>query len=222
MATWSARSPTPALPVIVVGAAGHACVLIDALRLMGARVLGCSSNEAVRPSGLPQDVDFLGDEEAILDRTPASVYLVNGLGSIASTGRRRALYERFKSEGYRFAQVVHPAAVIASEVDLGEGAQVMAGAVVQTGCRVGHNVLVGSGCTIDHDCIIDDHAHIAAGATLAGSVTVDSGAHVGTGATVIQGLSIGAGSLIAAGATVIEPVADHVAVAGSPAHVIPS
>ena len=222
MTTWSARSPTPALPVIVLGVGGHARVLIATLRLIGARIVGCSGHDTTRPASIPVDIDFLGGEDAVFDRPPASVYLVNGLGSVASGGRRDAAFDRFKAKGYRFAQVVHPAAVMASSIALGEGIQIMAGAIVQPGCSIGDNTLINIRAAVDHDCLIGSHVHIAPGAVLSGGVSVGNCAHIGTGATVIQGIAVGEGSLVAAGATVIEPVADHVAVAGMPAHVMVS
>lgn len=221
MTPWSARAPTPALPVILLGAGGHARVLIDALRCVGARILGCTCSEAVPPEGLPKGVAFLGDDEAVREHSSGAVYLVNALGTVASTARRSALYARFKAEGYRFAQVIHPSAVIASDVRLGEGVQIMAGAVVQPGVRIGEDSLVNTGACVDHDCEIGAHVHIAPGATLSGAVSVGDGAHIGTGATIIQGITIGGGSLVAAGATVIEPVPDHVTVVGLPARVRP-
>ena len=220
MTPWSARSPVPALPVIVLGAGGHGRVLIDTLRCMGARILGCTSNDPARPKDLPDGIEFLGDDAAVLERSFGSVYLVNGLGSVASTRRRSALFERFKAEGYRFAQAVHPSAVVASDVALGEGVQIMAGAVVQPGSRIGDNSLVNTGAVVDHDCEIGAHVHIAPGATLSGGLRVGDNVHIGTGAVVIQGVSIGDGSLVAAGATVIEPVPDHVTVVGLPARAI--
>ena len=221
MIPWSARAPTPALPVILLGAGGHARVLIDALRCVGARILGFTCPEAGRRDELFDDVAFLGGDEAVLARPSGSVYLVNGLGTVASTALRSALYLRFTAKGYRFAQVIHPSAVIASDVRLGEGVQIMAGAVVQPGVRIGDNSLVNTRVSVDHDCEIGAHVHIAPGATLSGAVSVGDGAHIGTGATIIQGITIGGGSLVAAGATVIEPVPDHVTVVGLPARVRP-
>jgi UDP-perosamine 4-acetyltransferase len=220
--SWSARAPTPALPVIVVGAGGHARVLVEALRCVGARIIGCSGQEMTRPTTLPFDVGFLDGDDAILDYSPGSVYLVNGIGTVDSTSRRAALFQQFKAKGYRFTQVVHPSAVVASEVALGEGVQIMAGAIVQPSTSIGANSLINTRASVDHDCDIGPHVHVAPGAILSGGVRVGRGAHIGTGATVIQGVTIGEGSLVAAGATVIESVPDHVTVSGLPARIMSS
>lgn len=222
MIPWSARSPMPALPLVVLGSGAHARVLIDTLRLVGARILGYSDQQPGLAASAAGAVDFLGGEDAVFARAPSTIYLVNAVGPASAFGRRDAVFQRFRAKRYRFAQVVHPAAVLASGIALGEGTQVMAGAVIQPGCAIGDNVVVNAHATIEHDCVVGNHTHIGAGAVLTGGVSVGAGAYVGAGATVVSGLAIGAGSLIAAGATVIEPVAERVAVAGSPARVMVS
>jgi UDP-perosamine 4-acetyltransferase len=159
----------------------------------------------------------LGGDDAVLGYAPGTVLLVNGVGSADSTAHRARLYQRFRSLGYGFAPVVHPAAVLSPSASLGEGVQVMAGAVVQAGVEAGANVIVNTGAVVDHDCRLGDHAHVASGAVLAGGVQVGSGAHIGAGATLIQGVAVGASALVAAGAVVIADVAPGARVAGVPA-----
>ncbi len=90
-----------------------------------------------------------------------------------------------------FETVIHPSAVIAPEVHIDDGVQVMAGAIVQPGSWLGENVIINTGARVDHDCTIDAHAHVAPGVTLSGNVHVGNGAHIGAGATVIQGIKVG-------------------------------
>lgn len=203
------------LPVIVLGAGGHARVLIDALLLKGVAILGVTAPaiEGAPPFGLP----FLGADLAVDAHPVASIRLVNGLGSTRQPGARREIFERFKAKGYKFESVVHPSAVIARNVELGEGVQVMAGAVIQTGGRIGANSIVNTRVAVDHDCRIGAHAHLAPGATLCGDVRVGENAHVGSGASIIQGISIGDDVLVAAGAVVIRNVPAGAAVSGVPA-----
>jgi sugar O-acyltransferase (sialic acid O-acetyltransferase NeuD family) len=205
------------IPVIVLGAGGHAKVLIEALLKNGAVIAGIVDPNPVFLGTEILGVPVIGGDEVITGYPPTDVLLVNGIGSISRPEVRKSVFERFVSQGYRFATVVHSSAVVASDVMLGEGAQVMAGAVIQPGTRIGCNAIVNTRASVDHDCQVEDHGHLAPGVTLSGNVAVGAGTHVGTGATVIQGVSIGANCLVAAGALVIRAVQDNMTVMGVPA-----
>lgn len=204
-------------PVIVIGAGGHAKVLIAALKRLGVRILGATDADAAKHGQTILDVPVLGGDEILAAHGLATVLLVNGLGTVDRTEARRAIHERLTARGFRFATVVDPLAHIAGPVEIGEGAQVLAGAVVQPGARLGVNCIVNTRAAIDHDCIIGAHAHIAPGATLSGSVRVGEGAHVGTGASVIHNVRIGAGAVVGAGAAVIRDIPDGAVAVGVPA-----
>lgn len=205
------------LPVIVVGAGGHAKVVVDALLRMGTKVIGLTDADAARRGARVLGVPILGDDDEILRRSADGLLLANGLGSVGRTDVRRAVFERFTALGYCFASVVHPSAVVAQEVVLGAGIQIMAGAIVQTGCRIGDNAILNTRAAVDHDCVLGDHVHVSPGATLCGQVRVGEGSHIGAGATVIQGIEIGPGCIVAAGATVIGDVPGGAIVRGVPA-----
>lgn len=192
--------------VIIIGAGGHARVLLDALRLMSCTVLGYVDPAFAKGAQGPGGVLVLGGDEALKEFSAADVQLVNGVGSVGPTASRNAVYRRGKDAGFVFARVVHPSAVVSSSVLLGEGVQVMAGCVVQTDAQIGANSIINTCASVDHDCRIGETVHIAPGVTLSGNVSVGDRTHIGTGAVVIQGISIGADSLIAAGAVVYRDV----------------
>ena len=205
------------LPVIVLGAGGHAKVLINALQLAGIRIAGIVDTDPGKHGISLLGVRVLGGEEAISQHDPAQVRLVNGVGAVGLPEKRRRLFESFKKRGYTFQSVLHPSAVISSDVVLGEGVQIMAGEIVQPGARVGQNAILNTGARVDHDCIVGAHAHLAPGVILSGSVKVSDGTHVGTGVIVIQGVSIGAGCLIGAGSLVLEDIPAGAIAIGVPA-----
>lgn len=192
-------------------------MLIDSLRLLSVKVLGVTDADEGRLGDLLLQVPVIGSDDELEKYPPESVFLVNGLGSTRVDARRSRLFEYFKEKGYRFADVIHPSSVRASDVALSEGVQIMAGAVIQTGCRIGRNTIINTRASVDHDCSIGDHVHISPGATLSGGVVVQEGSHIGVGASVIQGIRIGRNSLVAAGAVVIRDVPDSARVSGVPA-----
>lgn len=204
--------------VIILGAGGHAKVLLDALLKSASIVVeGLTDANPAKWGERLLGKPVLGDDTILEKYDPGSVQLVNGLGGIGPSGKRREIFETYSVLGYSFLRVIHPSAVIGSEVFLDEGVQVMAGAIIQPGCRVHRNAIVNTRASVDHDCTIGAHVHLAPGVTLSGGVMVKEGSHIGTGATVIQGICIGSNSRVAAGAVVVRDVADGEKVAGVPA-----
>lgn len=204
------------LPVIIIGGGGHAGVIADVLRLKGVHILGFTDVDDSSKS-LTSTVPYLGDDTVIGQYHIEEILLANGLGSIKNTTARRKIFDAFSAQGYQFVSCIHPSAVIAADVRIGGGSQIMAGSVVQPGCDIGQNVIINTRASLDHDCVIGDHAHVAPGVTLSGGVRVAAGAHIGTGATVIQGIRIGEKSVIGAGSVVLKDVADSCMVVGVPA-----
>ena len=204
-------------PVIILGAGGHTKVLIASLRRLGIEVRGCVVAETAARDRPVLGAAILGDESVLGGLDPATAKLVNGVGSLAPHSDRKRLFEHWSARGWRFATVVDPYALIGPETVLGEGVQVMAGAIIQPGVRLDANCILNTRVTVDHDCVIGAHVHLAPGVTLSGNVTIGDDAHLGPGATVIQGVAIGPGATIAAGAVVVSDVPDGTTVAGVPA-----
>jgi sugar O-acyltransferase (sialic acid O-acetyltransferase NeuD family) len=207
-------------PVIIIGAGGHAKVLIETLRLCSVQMLGITDSDPERTGTEVLDVRVIGNDTVIEGYSAGSVLLVNGLGSIDIPKRRKDVFEAFKVRGFTFATIIHPTAVVASDVVLGEGAQVMAGAVIQPGSRIGMNTIINTNATVDHDCRIGDHVHLAPGVVLSGAVRIDDVSHLGTGAVVIQGVTVGPHTLVGAGSVVVRDVSGNTAVVGVPAKAV--
>lgn len=204
-------------PVILLGAGGHARVLIDTLLKNAVQVVGATDLNAKLFGSSIFGVQIIGDDSILQNYPPTEVQLVNGLGLVSSAKNRRQLFEKYKEIGYSFVSVIHSSVILGIEVVLGEGVQIMAGAVIQPGAQVGANSIVNTRVSVDHDCQIGDHVHLAPGVTLSGGVHIGNGTHVGTGATVIQNIHIGSSALVGAGAVVVRPVADGAKVLGVPA-----
>ena len=207
----------PSLPVIILGAGGHAKVLIDALRLQSVEILGIVDADPSKKWQELMGVAVIGSDEEVMKYSPQSVRLVNGIGSVRISMIRRQIFQHFKSKGYQFERVIHPSSIISAVVELSEGTQIMAGVIIQTGSMVGANTIINTRASVDHDCQIGDHIHISPGSVLSGGVVVGENVHIGTGAVIVQGVQIGANSLVAAGAVVIRNVQNDVIVAGVPA-----
>jgi UDP-perosamine 4-acetyltransferase len=203
---------------VLLGAGGHARVLIDAARAMGGldvvAVVDDNTNLHGRTFEGAPVVGALTELARLREEGIEAVLL--GIGSVEISDLRAALFERVSALGFRMPIVRHPSATIAAR-SLGDATVLFAKTVVNPGARIGRNVIINTGALIDHDVTIEDHVHVSPGVNIAGGVRIGAQSHIGIGSTVIQGVRIGARALIAAGAVVIRDVPDGARVAGVPA-----
>lgn len=190
--------------LILMGAGGHAKVLLDLIHACELPLLGvCDPHLAQSGASLWRGLKVLGDDAAIAAYSPAEVQLVNGLGGPG----RRALHDRCSAAGYRFATLVHPSAMIGSGVVLGAGVQLMAGVIIQADTDIGAGSIVNTAAQVDHDGTIGQHVHLAPGAILAGDVTLGEGVFVGPGAVIGRGVRVGDNAVIGAGTILLDSLA---------------
>lgn len=206
--------------VIIIGAGGHGKVLLDILLERGASVLGFLDNDFSLQSQSIYGIPVLGTDEEIRHFNQREIQLVNGIGSVGVATVRRRVFEKFKKQGYYFRQVIHPSAVISSRASLGEGVQVMAGAVINIGSRIGEDTIINTRASVDHDCMIGKHVHIAPGCTLSGGVAVGDETLVGTGSSIIQAISVGERCLVGAGSNVIRNLSCNCRGFGNPLRIV--
>jgi UDP-perosamine 4-acetyltransferase len=207
--------------ILLLGSGNHAEVVVAALQACGKSAVGCLG-PAPPKKNWTNEVAYLGKDDHLKTLNPNDWELINCIGSIKDTALRAQVFLRAISLGFDFATLIHPSAVIASDLLMGQGSQLHAGVVVQPGVSLGENVLINTGSVVDHGTQIADHAHIASGAVVAGNVLIGPRVHLGVGAVVKQGIKIGENSIIGAGAVVIEDVPANACFVGNPAHAIPS
>lgn len=208
------------LPVIIVGAGGHATVVADALLASGARVLGFTDRDPKRHGGSNCGLPVLGDDTVLDRHTPQTLALANGIGGVgARTGDalRRAVHGALSGRGWRFVGVRHPSAVVSPFARLGDAVQLHAGSIVQPGAEVGEGCIVNTGAVIEHDAQVGPWCHVAPGALLCGNVSIGARCHIGAGAIVRQGVRLADDTLVGAGAVVVEDCPAGCLLVGVPA-----
>lgn len=208
------------LQLIVFGAGGHAKVVIDLIKLLGREIAFLVDNNTTRKEQLFCGYTIKCEAELDLREFVDRARFVNAVGGVGDMTVRSAVSQKIKSVGGKFETLVHPFSYVSPDAILAEGAQVMAGAVIQPGSHVGQNAIVNTSASIDHDCTIGAGVHIAPGAVLCGGVIVGEGAFVGAGATVIGGSRIGQNAVVGAGSLVRTDVAERASVVGVPAQVL--
>ncbi len=195
--------------VIIIGAGGHAKVIADIVRKSGDNLIG-----------FLDDTKEVGTEffdAFILGKTDAfSEYA--GKAFIIAIGNN-AIREKLaaKMQGVAFYTAIHPTAVMAEGVTLGEGSCVMANAVINADAKIGKHCIINTASVVEHDNRISDYVHISPAAALAGTVTVGERTHIGIGACVKNNTDICADVTVGAGAVVVKNITEGGTYIGVPA-----
>ncbi len=168
--------------------------------LLGAELHGDASVEVSRVSNLetaePGEIGFLSDSkyQAFLANTQASAVLVKA--SDLAACQTNALVVKDPYVGFaRVAQLldnspkpasdIHPSAVIAADVQLGDGVAIGANAVIESGVVLGDGVLVGPGC------FIGKNSRLGKGTRLWANVTIYHNVRIGDACLFQSGCVIG-------------------------------
>ncbi|MEQ6341921.1 MAG: acetyltransferase [Gammaproteobacteria bacterium] len=201
---------------LIVGAGGHAKVVIDALRSLHG--IDCLLQLA------DDDVKFTGLFSMGLPITvPIAKALQPGGYFHVAIGNNR-----FRSRvaglclqaGMKYHSILHSRAIVAASAEMGAGCFVAAGAILAPESSLGAGCIVNHGAVIDHDCHLGTFCHVAPNATLGGGVTVGDGVLIGAGANVLPGVSIGEGCVVGAGAVVLHDLLAGGTYVGVPARCI--
>lgn len=196
--------------LIVIGAGGHGKVIADIAEKCGYSDIAFLDDNAALSScggyavlGTGKDAAKYGDADFIV--------------AVGNAALRRKIQTQCAEQGLRIVSLIHPSAVLASRVCVGEGTVVMAGAVVNPDAVIGRGCIVNTCASIDHDCRIGDFSHISVGTHVCGTVTIGDNAWIGAGATVSNNVTIAADCVIGAGAVVIEDLPQAGTYVGVPA-----
>lgn len=192
--------------LIIIGASGHGRVVADVALLSGyTEIVFLDDDKSITHCGKYDVVGVTSDA----DRLSGEIFIGIGNNLI-----RRKFCEKYKD---RVLTLVHPNAVVASDIKIGLGSIVMAGTVINPGSQIGTGCIVNTSSSIDHDCKIGDYVHIAVGAHLSGSVVIGNNTWLGAGAVVSNNVSVCNDCIVGAGAVVIRNICQPGTYVGVPA-----
>lgn len=134
---------------ILYGNGGHARVVKDLIHLLGGEVVHMFDNNN------PYDPDVFPH---------AKLFVAIGNSEVR---------EKISLEvSHSFATLIHPKAVLANDVQVGEGTVVLANAVIQAGSKIGKHCIINSSIVIDHDVIIGNFVSIYPNSYIGGETQI--------------------------------------------------
>lgn len=205
--------------IVILGAGGDAQVLAEAVRQAAAtgvalELVGFLDDGLA--GTVAQGLRVFGslDDWQKLER---EVKLVPAIQKVRDMPRRVARLEGLGVPRERWATVIHPSAVVASNAEIGLGVYIAACATVQPGCRVGDFATLRAGAALGHDAEVEPHGYVGPNATLCGRTVVGTGAHLGPNGVVLDFKTMGRFSVAGVASAVTRDVPEFTVVMGNPA-----
>lgn len=198
--------------LLIIGASGHGKVVADIAKAMNKW----------------EDIFFLDDDKDIkstlgikkIGKTEDyNKYIeeYNFFIAIGDNEVREKIHKELKSNNATIETLIHPNAVIGTNVKIGKGTVIMPGAVINSESKIGESCIINTGTNIDHDTNIDDFVHVSPGVSIAGEVIIGKNTWLGIGSTVINNINIGNNTMIGAGAVIVKDIPDNCTAVGNPA-----
>jgi sugar O-acyltransferase (sialic acid O-acetyltransferase NeuD family) len=138
-------------------------------------------------------------------------------GSPASYLMRQQYIDSLQVPAERFTTIIHPKAVVGSQVQIGYNVLIMAGVVITSNAIIEDHVCILPNSVIHHDSIIGRYSLVGSNVIIAGGTSVGKNCYIGSGSNIIHEITIGEKALIGLGSNVINNVESGVKVAGNPA-----
>ena len=213
---------TDGIPLLIIGAGDHGRGTLEIVRACNRvrpsyNVLGFLDDACDRP-GEVSGVPVLGGIDRAISSHPAVQYVI----AIAGCAAKQRVAEHLDELGVSYTSVVHPAATLSPDVELGPGAIIGAGVVIAYATRLRPHVTVNLNATVGHDCEVGAFSTVAPGANIAGHVRIGSACDIGLNSTVTRGITIGDRSIVGPGAVVLKSLPCGSRVFGNPARAVPS
>ncbi len=209
--------------IIIIGAGGHAKVIADIIlkrkNLFNEKlnIIGfLDDNYKKLEYTKIFDIPIIGDTSLIerLEQENNYSYIIG----IGNNEIRVKLSKKFPNLNYK--TIIHPKAIIGTDVVLKEGTVIMANVVINSGTKIGKHCILNTGSIVEHDNEIESYCHLSPNSTLCGNVKVGKKSWIGAGSIVIQNKIIGENTIIGAGSVVIKDIPNNSVVVGTPGIII--
>lgn len=179
--------------LLVYGSSAFGAVLRDVLADCGHRFAGFVDDVH------PANPGVVGSFAAASASHPPGEYgLVLAIGYNHLEARSR-IFAQARAAGYRFATLVHPAAHVHASAKVGEGAVVMARAIVDRAALLGDACVLWPGANVSHDSAVGANTFLSPGAIVCGFACVGSGCFLGAGSVIADHRCVPDGSFVKAG-----------------------
>jgi len=197
--------------LIIIGASGHGKVVADiAIKINKWQSIAfLDDDESIRTS---MGLEVIGKTADAFKYNDEADFFV----AIGNNATREKIQEKLIEQGINVVSLIHPSAIIGTDVEIGIGSVVMAGVVINSSTGIGKGCVINTSSNLDHDNVIEDYVHTSPGVRTAGSVSIGKNTWLGIGSVVSNNVNICSGCKVGAGAVVVKDITEPGTYVGVP------
>ena len=121
---------------------------------------------------------------------------------------RRCVYEKLKNEGYKFANLISPHAIVNGKI-WGDNCWIHDFVGIDAGAEINNNIHIKAGVWIGEHTVVEDHCFLGAKSTIAGGVHIGKQSFIGLGAIVFDDVNIGTKCIVGAATALKRNLPDY-------------
>ena len=197
--------------IIIWGGSGQAVALKPIVESLGYSVDAIFDDTPGLASPFHEIPIFLGwdgfkkwKENKNLNEIAFCIAIGNPYGKI-----RLQIHEKLLAEGLQSVVIAHPNSIIAADAVIGEGTQIMAGAIIQSRAVIGKQCIINSGAIVEHEVQLDDVVEVQPGAIILGLTQIGFNSTIGSRAVILSRLKLGSNVNVSAGSVIDKNITDN-------------
>lgn len=202
--------------IVILGTGGFAQEVLSFLQFSKSyKVIGFTDSNSDLKGKIINSIPVLGNDNVLknlIEENVSHAFVAIGRNTI-----RELLFKKIYNLGFKHINVIHPSAVIAHNVSIGQGVVIYPNVTINTNVCIGNSVLINSNVSIGHDVEIGDFVNINPGVNIAGRVKINNSSFLGIGCSVLENIVIGSKAIVGGGAMVTRDVSPATNVVGVPA-----
>tara|TARA_Y100001970_G_C14233481_1_gene860270 strand:+ start:574 stop:1245 length:672 start_codon:yes stop_codon:yes gene_type:complete len=185
--------------IIIFGCGGHAKIILDCIE----------TTKKYKPIGFIDEKNFdipfskkikylgsIKDFNKIIKNY--NLKTTFGIVGIHSNIVRRKIVKKISklNKNFKWANIIHPSAVISKTAKLGSGNMILAGSIICSETVIHNHVSINTGTYIDHNNIFHNFSSTGPGVTTGGNVVIGHDSFLGIGCAVRHKILIGNNTVV--------------------------
>lgn len=185
--------------IIIFGCGGHTKIVLDCIKLGKNYTPIGFIDEKNHDLAISKKIKYLGSlknfNNIIKGHEPHNLLGVVAIGS--NIVRRKIVSKINKlNNKFKWANIIHPSAVISETAKIGTGNMILAGSIICSETKIHNHVSINTGTYIDHNNVFFDFSSTGPGVVTGGNVKVGAQSFLGIGCAIRHNITIGSNTVI--------------------------